>query len=347
MEKVYHIGLDVHRRFSQVAVLDETGKLVEKARLDNDPEQFMAYLERFPKKTAVSLEATLGWEWVGDLLESKGFDVNLANPLKVKLIAESTIKTDTVDAVTLAQLERTDFLPCCYLPSQQVRAKKELLRHRFALVAVRRSLKNRVHSILAKRGIQHHFSDLFGVAGRKFLAALELPAVYRRAMDNYLGLIDQLEKMIQDQEKQIRATVKETPEAKLLLSIPGIAHISALLLAAEIGEINRFSSPGKLASYAGLVPTTSQSGDKTHHGHIKKDSNKYIRWILIEAVDKAIRSDPGLAQFYFKIARKKGKPKARVAIARKLLQSIYYMLKKNEPYKTRQAKRYFRVSPAQ
>ncbi len=306
----------------------------------------MEFFEQFPDKTPVSLEATLGWEWIGDLLQAQGLDVRLANPLKVKLIAESTIKTDTVDAVTLAQLERTDFLPLCYFPPREIRFKRDLLRHRFALVTLRSSLKNRVHGILAKRGIQHHFSDLFGVAGREFLAALDLPAVYRRAMDNYLEMIDRLDQMIREQDKQIRATVThESPEAKLLLSIPGIAYISALLLAAEIGDVSRFPSVKKLASFAGLVPTTSRSADKTHYGHLKKDSNKYIRWILIEAVDKAARKDPGLAQAYHRIAWKKGKQKARVAVAHRLLQSVYYTLRNNEPYRTRQPKRYSRVSP--
>ncbi len=224
MEKVCHIGLDVHRRFSQAAVLDDRGAVVEKTRLPNDPEQFMGFFEQFPDKTPVSLEATLGWEWIGDLLQEQGLDVKLANPLKVKLIAESTIKTDTVDAVNLAQLERTDFLPACCFPPREVRLKRDLLRHRFALVTLRSSLKNRVHGILAKRGIQHHFSDLFGVDGRKFLAALDLPAVYRQATNNYLEMIDRLGQMIQKLDKQIRATVtRECPEAKLLLSIPGIA----------------------------------------------------------------------------------------------------------------------------
>ena len=207
-------------------------------------------------------------------------------------------------------------------------------------------MKNRIHSILAKRGVQCHFSDLFGLAGRKFLSALELPPVYRQATDNYLEMIDRLDRMIQKQDKQIRATVtRECPEARLLLSIPGIAHISALLLAAEIGDIKRFPSAKKLCSYAGLVPTTSQSAGKTHYGHLKKDSNKYIRWILIEAVDKAIRKDPGLACVFSKITRKKGKHRARIAVAHRLLESVYYMLKKNELYRTRKPKNYFRVSP--
>jgi transposase len=346
VEKSYHIGLDVHRRFSQAAVLDDQGALVEKVKLANDPELFMEFFDRFPDKTPVSLEATLGWEWIADLLQEQGLEVRLANPLKVKLIAESTIKTDTVDAATLAQLERTDFLPCCYFPPPQVRGTRDLLRHRFALVSIRKSAKNRVHGILAKRGIQHHLSDLFGSTGRKFLSGLELPTVHRQAMDNYLALIDLLTEMIKKQEKQIKNIVTtEKPEARLLLSIPGIGHLSALLLTAEIGDIKRFPSAKKLASFAGLVPTTSQSADKTHHGHIKKDSNKYIRWILIEAVDKAVRKDPGLACVYYKLAKKKGKPKARVAIAHKLLQSVYYMLRDNEQYKTRKPKNYFRVNP--
>ena len=170
--------------------------------------------------------------------------------------------------------------------------------------------------------------------------------MYRQELDTYLDLIDNLKKVITEKDKQIKNLVnKDNGQTKLLLSIPGISYLSALLLVAEIGAIDRFSSAKKLCSYAGLVPTTSQSADKTHYGRLKKDSNKYIRWILVEAVEHAIKKDPGLATTYHSMLRKKGWNKARVAIAHKLLISVYYMLKNNESYKNRKIERYFRVSP--
>jgi transposase len=337
MEQGYHIGIDLHKRFSQVAVLNEKGEVLDNRRVDNDPPLLIQHLSPFPKETPVTLEATIGYEWMSDLLAENGFEVNLANPKKVRLIAEATIKTDKVDAVTLAQLERTNFLPAAYLPPPEVRDTRELLRHRIKLVNLRKGLKNRIHAVLAKRGVLFYpVKDIFGKTGREFISSLPLPSIYRKEVDGYLSLIDQIDSIIKKREKDIKnQVVKESKEAQLLLTIPGISYFSALLLVSEIGDIKRFPSHKKLASYTGLTGTISESADKTYQGSLKKDSNKYVRWILIEASDHAIKKDPGLFAFYRKIAYKKGNNKARVAVAHKLLISIYFMLKNNQVYQLR------------
>lgn len=348
MEKVYHIGSDLHKRNMQVAVLDNAGEAIEIRRLSNYDKEFLrGYFGRFPEGTPVAVEATNGWEWLADLLEEEGLEVKLANPHKVKLIAEATIKTDKIDALALAQLERTNFLPLSYLAPQEIRERRELLRHRIVLVRLKTSLKSRIHSILTKRGIiPEGLTDLFGKRGRAFLKEIELPGIYREEVDTYLDLMDQLDAHIKIKEKQIKRLLKGDELANLLTTIPGIAFFSALLILSEIGDIRRFSSSKKLCSYAGLAPTTSQSDETVYHGHLKKDSNKYIKWVLVEAVDHIIDKDPGLRQRYEKILRKKGKNKARVAVAQKACIGIYHMLQDKQPYKIRERKRIlFRVSP--
>jgi len=346
--KEYHIGVDMHKQSSQIGVIDGKGRKVENNRISNDPVQLRDYFSSFPKGTPVTLEATTGYEWMCDLLTEMDFQVLLANPRKVRLIAEATIKTDTIDAWTLAQLERTNFLPTAYLPPEEIRATRELLRHRLKLVCFRKGLKNRIHATLTKRGVLFYpVKDLFGKAGREFLASLDLPAVYRTEVDSYLALIDHINTFITQRERDIKKQVKENnPDAQLLLTIPGISYFSALLLAAEIGTIARFANVRKLVSYAGLTSTLRESCDVTHQGHLKKDSNKYIRWILIEAVTAAIRFDPKLYAFYRKILARKGKLKARVAVAHKMLVSIYFMLKNHSSYQpSKLGKTFVRVSP--
>jgi len=343
MVKEYHIGVDLHKRFSQVAVIDGKGEEIENKRLENNAFEVSEYFSSFPKETPVSFESTIGYEWLADTLAENGFtNLHMAHPYKVRLIAEATIKTDKVDAATLAHLERTNFLPLSYLPPIAVRETRELLRHRLKLVTIRAQLKNRIHAVLAKRGIfSYPVTDLFGKAGRQFLSNLTLPAVYQKEITNYLLLLDQIAKIVSTLEKDIKRQVKEDyPQAGLLLTIPGISYFSALLLMAEIGDIERFPSSKRLASHAGLVPATRETADKLHQGHIKKDSNKYIRWILLEAVDILIRKDPGLAFIYRKLVCRKGKNRARVAVAHRVLVSIFYMLKKNEPYRTHLLKHY-------
>lgn len=349
---VYHVGVDLHKNFSQATVIDDEGKVLGKRRLWNDPDILEHYFSGLPKGSPVVMEATRNWYWMADFVEGMGLKLILAHPKKVRIIAEATVKTDKIDSEVLAHLERTNFLPMSYIPPKEIRDVRELLRYRMSLVKIRTSLKNRAHSVLAKMGVRHSFSDVFSGAGLKFLNELNLPEIYRYELGGYTTLIGGIKKSVADAEKKIRAYVKEESEdARLLMTIPGISYFSALLLAAEIGSIGRFRSYRKLCAYGGVVATTQQSADKVHQGHISKDANKYIKWCLIEAVDHAIRKDPKLAALYQKVLRKKGKQKARVAVARKLLISIYYMLKNRTEYKIRQLEKYYwgktsaRVSP--
>jgi transposase len=178
-----------------------------------------------------------------------------------------------------------------------------------------------------------------------FLEELDLPQIYRSNLDGYLAVLENLKQQIALAQKQIKETCKNSIYTQKLVTIPGISYFSALLIAAEIADINRFRNYKKLCCYAGLVSTTHQSADKVYHGRLIKDSNKYLRYALIEAVSTAVRKDPELWNFYQKISRAKGKNKARVAVARKLLIAIYYMLKNSADYEKNKNYRYLRVNP--
>ena len=339
--KVYHVGVDLHKEFSQVTAMDDHGKILSKRRLENDADTLEEYFSKVPKGSPVVMEATRNWYWMSDFVEEMGLKPILAHPKKVRIIAEATVKTDKIDSEVLAHLERTNFLPTSYIPPKEIRDVRELLRYRMSLVRIRTSLKNRAHSVLAKMGVRHSFSDVFSGAGLKFLKAVKLPEVYRYELDGYVKLIEDIKKPIAGLDRKVKTYVKEESEdARLIDTVPGIAYFSALLLAAEIGDINRFRSYRKLCAYGGVVATTEQSADKVHQGHIIKDANKYIKWCLIEAVDHAVRKDPKISSLYHKVLRKKGKTKARVAVARKLLISIYYMLKNRTEYEVRHRGKY-------
>lgn len=337
MEAIYHIGLDQHKDFSQLAVVDSAGAVKENTRVINTNDHIREFFLDIPKTSIVTMEATGNWYWLYDLLEDIGLKVKLAHPRKVRLIAEAAIKTDKIDCETLAHLERINYLPESYVPSKEIRELRELMRHRSSLVWIKSSLKNKVHALLSKRGLKHEFlTDIFGKAGREFLSQIELPKIYRLELDGYLKLIDQLQAEIKALEKIVKQkAVKDNKYALLLLTVPGISYVSALSLAAEIADIKRFKNYKKLCSYAGLASSTDQSADKIRHGHIIKESNKYIRTVLVEATHKAIRQDPHLSHKYFNLAKKRGNNKARIAIARKMLVSIYFMLTENKPYRIR------------
>jgi transposase len=168
------VGIDLHRKRSHVAVIDADGTQVLSRRIVNDPAVFLELLEGIDGESRIALEATYGWEWLADLLEGAGYELHLAHPLRTKAIASARVKTDAVDARTLAHLLRADLLPEAYVAPRELRDLRDLLRHRVALTRIRSALKQRVGAILAKHGIQRPYSNLFGPGGMRFLTELEL-----------------------------------------------------------------------------------------------------------------------------------------------------------------------------
>lgn len=332
-----YIGIDLHQQYSQIAVVAENGKLIDQLTVANSATMFQTpqLKKLFNQQSKVAVEACNGWYWIVDALENSGTEVHLAHPLKTKLIAEAKVKTDKIDAKVLAQLLRTNFLPESYLAPSEVREARELHRHRAALVKIRTSIKNRVHGILSKHCIYFkNITDIFGVQGLKQLekAAENLKPVYQQALKRYLTLIGVFNGEIKIIEQQIHKVVVIDETIELLMTIPGIGEYSAYLLASEIGDINRFPTFQKLVSYTGLNPGTNISGKHHYNMHITKQGNPWIRWVLIQDAPHSVRSDYRLNQKYMRIAQRKGKNTAKVAIARELLCAIYWVLKKRVPY---------------
>ena len=169
----YYIGIDFHLQFSSVAVMDEQGTMIDSRKIYHDqPEELTAYFSQYKGQANVCLEATRNWYWIVDLLQEQGFKVKLVHAKKVRIIAESTIKTDKIDARVLAHLDRCNFLPTAYIVDHKTRQERELLRYHISLVKIQTSVKNRIHVILAKHNIHHGFSDLFNKSGREFLKTL-------------------------------------------------------------------------------------------------------------------------------------------------------------------------------
>ena len=205
------VGIDLHRKRSHIAALDETGAQLLSRRIVNDPQTFLALLGGLDGESRIALEATYGWEWLADVLQDAGYELHLAHPMRTKAIASARVKTDAVDARTLAHLLRADLLPEAYIAPRELRDLRDLLRHRVALTRMRTSLKNRVSAILAKNGIAAPYSDMFGVGGTRFLAELELRDSPRRRLDSQLALIDDFTREIDATSREIDARAKAGP----------------------------------------------------------------------------------------------------------------------------------------
>jgi transposase len=255
------VGIDLHRKRSHVAALDESGPPLLSRRIVNDRQTFLALLEDVGE-CRIALEATYGWEWLADVLQDAGYELHLAHPMRTKAIASARVKTDAVDARMLAHLLRTDLLPESYIAPRELRDLRDLLRHRVALTRMRSSLKNRVSAILAKHGIQRPYSDLFGLAEMKFLADIELRESPRQRLDSTLSLIADFTREIDATSREIDARATENAYVPVLCQIRGVGRYIAMLIIAEVGDIDRFANARRLCSWAGLTPTVRSSDGK-------------------------------------------------------------------------------------
>jgi len=270
-----HIGVDMHKNFSNFAALDETTDALIEQRLDNDEQAIRSFLAQLPGRKQVTVEANRNWYWFVDLLQDMGVPVELSNPFQTKAIAWARVKTDTVDARMLAYLLKANLLPTCWIPDQQHRNLREFVRFRTKLVRLRTQVKNHLRALLSKHNLHPPLQSLWGPKGRKYLQRLSLGYPQDQILIQSLEIIDLLDHQIHTWNETIRQQIKHTTELKLLCSAPGIGPILAITILLETGPITRFPSAKKYAGYAGLVPKVHSSAGKTHYGgHLSRQANR-------------------------------------------------------------------------
>ena len=327
------VGFDLHKRYITACALDVHGALVAEVRQLATPiETVLDWLAALPAPVVIAMEATLYWEWLVTRLQEAGHTAHVADAYQVKLIWHARSKTDTIDARKLAELLRTNLLPTIWIPDLETRRRRQLLRGRAFLVRERTRIKNRIHGHLTAENQLCPKTDLYGKAGRAWLASVALSPVLQDESQRLLRLHDALTQEIARLDGQVKRAARRDPIARQLATIPGVGVFGALFLHAEVGPIDRCGSSHELAADAGLVPTTRSSGGKTTHGPLAKASNHWLKWILVEIV-QTLKLAPGpVASYYRHLLRAKGKPKATTAAARKLCCYIYWMLKEGWTY---------------
>lgn len=339
----YTIGCDAHKHYSVFAVLDERGKLVTQIRVNHEPGAIHNFLTRFPKGTPVALESVGNWYWIVDEIEATGCVPLMAHAAKAKVMMGNIHKTDKLDAKGLATLLHLGSLPAVWIAPGETRDQRELPRTRMALSKMRTALKNRMHSTLAKYALSlKDASDIYAPKWRAELTQIirSLPEETRRCMEQELELLNLVQDHIDRLEVRIHRRFQITASMQLLKTLPGIGEILAIVVDLEIGDIDRFPSPGHFASYAGTVPRVKSSGGKFRYGRLVKQSNHYLRWAFIEAAATVSRCSKYstwrgkyAVRLYERIRRKKGHAIAVGAVARHLAESTYWVLKKRECYR--------------
>jgi len=324
-----YLGIDVHKRYAQVAVMAEDGKIVEEVRVEN------ANLDDLAQQYAgaqAAIEATSNYYHIHDAL-SEHLDVTVAHPKELNQIADTDKKTDRVDAKELARMVRLNSVPESYVPTDEISEARARVRGRQSLVEHRTEYANKVHGLLSDHGINEDVKPLTQ-EGREFLRELSLPTPWDSVLASYLEVIETLTDEIQNLEETIEERAGSLEETQLLMTIPGVSYYTALTIYAELGEIGRFDGDKEVVSYVGLNPVIRESGDSRIEGELSKRGSGRVRWLLVQATHTAVHTcnDGYLGRFYERLASRKNSQKAIVATARKMLVSIYHMLDRGEVY---------------
>ncbi len=333
-----YAGLDLSRKRLDFHLLDGDGETVEIGATPPDGDGLHRLTERLDRYRATiraAIESMNGARFVHDRLEVAGWQVEIADAQKVKGLAPLACKTDRIDAWVLAELARRDLVPAIWLPDPRVRAERERARWRLHLVRHRSSLKQRVHAVLLMYGKPCPVSDLFGVRGRQLLTRLDLPEPWQRTIEASLRLIDELEREIGECERELRRLGADHRYVPLLCTVPGISWVLAYTIAAELGDINRFPTPRKLAGYSGLCPRVYQSGERDLRGSLAKTGPRYLRWALVEAATHACTHPVYRTRYQqtkARIGKQRGAKVAQVDLARRLAEAIWHMLTRQQPF---------------
>jgi transposase len=330
MEAPTYVGLDIHRKSIVATAVDPLGRPVGEARLGPSTSELLEFLRTLPGPKRVAMEPCTIWEPLHDALTSAGAEVTLANPLRTRLIADATIKTDKVDSEALATLLRLQALPVVWVPPGEIRALRHTVRERVFYRQKLTAVMNHIYAQLIRRNILYPDQVLRTVRGRESIRHLEIPDV-NRALDT----VEHLRGQCKELDREIHRAFLASEEAQLLKTIPGVGELAAVALAAFICPIERFSNVGRLSSYVGLAPSTHQSGEFAYQGRLKWDSNELLQWLLIELSwthrQRAPRGDVG--RVGTRVSRRRGKGKGTVAAAHKLLKIIFAILKERRPYR--------------
>lgn len=330
---VRFIGLDIHRDFAQIAVLQD-GEVRDAGQVACRPDALVGWARTLGPGDQVALEATGNSEAIALLIRPYAGRVVVSNPLKTRAIAEAKVKTDKVDARILAQLLAADFLPPVWLPDERTARLRRIVGQRTQLVRERTRIKNQVHAVLARNLLPRPTAtDLFGKAGRAWLGLQVLPPDERDTVQALLRHLDFLGTELVSYEQALATEALTDATARRLMTIPGVSMVVAMALIAAVGDFGRFPTAEKLVAYLGLHPRVRQSGGQpAYHGRITKQGNAHARGMLVEAAFTAALAPGPLRAFYSRIKARRGFQIAVVATARKLATLAWTLDTRGEDY---------------
>ncbi len=318
----HYIGVDLHQAFFQACAVDATGARLWEDRFPRSAAGIVALVARCDRRTALAVEASTPTWHFADAIGDHVAELRIVDPLKTKLKAGYAAKTDRLDARRLADALRRDSVVGIYYPPLAIRELRELCRYRHALVQVRTALINRLRAVLLRQGVV----DGRRLARTRSDAWLETVALPPRAQGSVRGLrqlLTAVRTAAADADREVVAAATADPIAVRLQAIPGFGPVLSLMVRAEIGTLERFPTPGHLASYAGLVPSVDNSARRIRYGRITRRGSPWLRWALVEAAIHGTRRADRIGRWGRGLAVRKGALKARVALARTLCGDVF------------------------
>ncbi|SFJ57585.1 IS110 family RNA-guided transposase [Planctomicrobium piriforme] len=336
-----YVGVDLHKHTISLCVVNRERSVLERKRLHCCEEhrivEFLKLLRKQQRGIQVVVEATASYEWFVKLVEPIAQKVILAHPKKLRVIAESTRKSDKLDAQVLAEFLALDMIPEAYRPTPRQREHRTLVRHRQRVQKGITSIKNTLRRILS-----HYNSDiksLFTQEGLTYLREVALCQADRFVVDQLCLQLTHQQELLRAVDRELSAFAKagseqETANRELLRSIPGVGRVTSDVVVSELGDMQRFANARKVAAYAGLAPGQRESAGKRKDLHIEKCGSRLLRATLVEAAWQLVKRSPRWRDIFERLRARTGqKKKAIVAIARRLLTVMYALLKRREPFR--------------
>lgn len=314
---VYYTGIDLHKRIIVLHTVDDSGQCVKKARQGADRDALLAYFAILPGRHRAVVETTVGWYWACDLLREAGVEVTLAHAARLKAIASAKVKTDAVDAETLAQLLRAGLIPEAYQMDPERRSQRDFLRSRLRLVQRKTACANSITRIFEKFNVK---------------ATTDLSPFYRQQVDFHRRQMELLDRQIASIEKALRPQLRFDEDLTRLSALPAFGPIVSQTVLLEIGDVNRFAKVRKFFSYCRLVPGADNSAFNRRHRSGHKAGNKYLKLAFSHAAVRAIQHYPEIKALYRKKRRRKPPQVARAYIAKELARIVYYVLKEQKDF---------------
>jgi transposase len=325
------IGCDYHPSMQQIAWVDtETGECGER-RLMHRAEAEQFYRELKAKEVRIGMEATGHSRWFERLLAELNFELWVGDPAQIRAKEVRKQKNDRRDAKHILKLMLKDDFPRIWVPTPENRDLRQLVLHRHRLVGMRTRVKNQLQAVAMNEGIRRK-KGLWSEKGRQQLASLSLMPWTSRRRQELLELLDQFDPSIEQLSQAIEQQVEQVPEAKLLMTHPGIGPITALAFVLVIGTPDRFGCGKQVASYLGLIPCEDSSSERWRLGHITKQGNALLRFLLGQAAQTLASSEQEWRAQYVHLMMRRNKPIAKVAMARKLAVRLFWMWRKGCDY---------------